>query len=69
MAARTADPHSVYGYDPDTGDPRWPASGLPGWMNPPGDEALSAARAASTANRYRVLDARAEVPDVRNEAP
>lgn len=57
----TANAHSVYGYDPETGEPR----GLPDWMNPPGDEALSAARAASAANRYRVLDARADVPDVR----
>lgn len=55
------DPHSAYGCDPETGGPRT----LPDWVNPPGDEALSAARAASTANRYRAADARTEVPDVR----
>lgn len=62
---REHDPHSVYGYDPETGEPHV----LPDWMNPPGDKALSAARAASTANRYRVLDARADVPDVRKDQP
>jgi hypothetical protein len=53
------DPHSVYGYDPETGEPREPLPPVP-------DEQVSAARAASTAARYRVLDARADVRDVRN---
>ena len=51
------DPHSVYGHDPDTGLPRE----LPDWMKgtPGEDEETSAARAASVAERYEVLDAHA----------
>jgi hypothetical protein len=45
------DPHSVCGYDPDTGEPRE----LPDWMRPTA-EAETAARAAAVAKRYEVLD-------------
>jgi hypothetical protein len=50
------DPHSVYGYDPDTGVARE----LPEWMRPgPVNQELeTAARAAAVAERYRVLDER-----------
>lgn len=48
------DPHSVYGYDPETGTLRE----MPDWMKPgPADQELeTAARAAAVAERYRVLD-------------
>lgn len=48
------DPHSVYGYDPDTGLARE----RPEWMQgtPGEDTETTAARVAAVAERYRILD-------------
>jgi hypothetical protein len=58
VAARTDDPHSACGCDPESGEPRGPLPPVP-------DEDVTAARAAAAAERYRILDDRANVPDVR----
>lgn len=51
MATRAADPHSIYGYDPDSGEPRDEPA-------PDSDEVLSELRRRATARRYRILDER-----------
>lgn len=51
---RAYDPHSVYGYDPESGLPREKLNTYP----PVADEDVTAARAAAVAERYEVLDAK-----------